>query len=133
MKKILTCAALAEGLPSQSKLAKLGLSSMSVVSDAQGGQVRGEGFGGITILFTLNTTIGVGNTASATGTQSNVFGQDAQVLGTTTFGGTGFGGFQDSTAPDFSTYVSTPITVNTSGGGVTSVSSIQGFMWGAGR
>ena len=143
MKKVLTCAALAvalcagtalaEGQPSPSKLAKLGLGSLQTASDVDGQQVRGEGFGGMSIFFTLNTTIGVGNTASAVGTQSNVFGQDAQTLGVVTFGGTGFGGFQDNTAPNFSTFVSTPITVNSAGGGNTAVSSIQGFMWGAGR
>lgn len=123
----------AEGLPSQSKLAKLGLGSMNIVADQRGDEVRGQGFGATTILFALNATVGIGNTASATGTQSSVFGQDARFLGEVSFGGNGFGGFADSTAPDFSTYVSTPITVSTAGGGVTSVSSIQGFMWGIGR
>jgi hypothetical protein len=36
--------ALAQGIPSQSKLSKMGLSSMKVVSDDVGSQVRGKAF-----------------------------------------------------------------------------------------
>lgn len=51
-------AANAEGLPSQSKMANLGLSSMSVVSDQQGNEVRGQGFGASTLTFNILATAG---------------------------------------------------------------------------
>lgn len=41
---ISSAVSLAEGLPSKSKLAQLGLSSMTVASDEQGAQVRGSGY-----------------------------------------------------------------------------------------
>ena len=144
MKKIAMIAALvavfavssvyAEGVPSQSKLNSLGLSSLNVASDAAGQEVRGEGFGAASFTFNLAVTAdGGANTQTAVGTQSSVFGQDPQTLDAVSFGGTGFGGFADNTAPDFSTYVSTPITINAAFGGVTSVASIQGFSWGIGK
>lgn len=45
-----------EGLPSQSKLNKLGLSSMRVASDHAGQQVRGQGF--VKIVFNWHTAAG---------------------------------------------------------------------------
>jgi len=45
-----------EGLPSQSKLNNLGLSSMQVASDQAGEQVRGQGF--VKIVFNWNTQAG---------------------------------------------------------------------------
>ena len=54
---LVSSVALAEdGLPSQSKLNKLGLSSMQVASDAAGEQVRGKGFS--KIIFSWQASAG---------------------------------------------------------------------------
>ena len=47
---------LAEGVPSQSKLNNLGLSSMQVATDHDGMQVRGKGF--VKVLFNFKTEAG---------------------------------------------------------------------------
>jgi hypothetical protein len=52
-----SAAALAgDGLPSHSKLSKMGLGSMKVADDAQGLQVRGRGFGALGIAFITTST-----------------------------------------------------------------------------
>jgi hypothetical protein len=50
---------LADGLPSRTKLAQMGLSSMKVVQDQQGEQVRGKGFGAAYFSFRSTLTEGV--------------------------------------------------------------------------
>ena len=127
--------AYAEGVPSQSKLNSLGLSSLNVASDVAGEEIRGEGFGATTLTIALSVGVGIGTGTGASavgGTQSSVFGQDPQSLNAVSFGGSGFGGFTASTAPNFATFVSTPLTINAATGGQTSVASVQGFSWGLG-
>ena len=48
-----------ENVPSQAKLSKLGLSSMSVVSDAHGDEVRGQGLGVLGGTFWTRALSGV--------------------------------------------------------------------------
>jgi hypothetical protein len=126
---------MAEGLPSRSKLSKLGLSSMQVASDDAGSAVRGKMFGAASITFTLTATDNsiIPNTSTVTGTLSYSHGQAPRPLGATTFGGGGFGGFNDNTNPNFSTFTSTPLTTDTTVTGNAFVSSIQGFMFSIGR
>jgi hypothetical protein len=52
-------AANAQGRPSSAKLGRLGLSSMKVVSDQRGEEVRGRGFGAGFFRFTATVTEGV--------------------------------------------------------------------------
>jgi hypothetical protein len=140
MKKSLVVAALfaamsaavasAEGLPSQAKLSQLGLSSMDVVSDAEGTAVRGKflGTGGVlnlgaSIVFTplggapaippvAGNTFAVFPTIAA---QSYIAGNAPRALGASAFGGQGFATVNVTTTngnPTFSGYVNVPATAS---------------------
>jgi hypothetical protein len=105
----------AQGQPSSSKLAKMGLSSMRVVTDSQGEQVRGRGFGAgfFTIRMTLtegvfNTTTNqfvnnTANTITATATNAFTWGQDPRATPGAVVAGTG--GFNPVTP-------GSPVTIN---------------------
>jgi hypothetical protein len=129
--------ALADGVPSRSKLSKLGLGAMQVQSDEAGTAVRGKGFGASSMLVGLNAGTLLGG-ATAASAQQIVYGHAPRVAGVVVYGGTGFGGFSlPAVAPDnlpnFSGYVSIPFAVSVSDASGSSQAAATGFLFGFGR
>lgn len=112
----------AEGLPSQSKLSQLGLSSMNVVSDQQGETVRGKflGVGGILTLGGTGTGTPGGGvvTFPVIAAQSYISGNAPRALGNTVFGANGFATVNIATTatgnPTFTNFVNIPLTASVS-------------------
>lgn len=137
----------AEGLPSQSKLSQLGLSSMNVVSDQQGHTVRGKflGSGGILGLgLTATGTPGNGTLAfpgalvvfPTIAAQTQIAGNAPRSLGATAFGAGGFGTVNVATTngnPTFSGYVNVPAVASAADVSGTAQISIQFFTMTAGN
>jgi hypothetical protein len=116
----------AEGLPSQSKLAKMGLSSMSVVDDHAGTQVRGKGFGAGYFAFAVAVVdpLNVGAAATSTFVGAYTFGQDPRAAAGDLV--TGTGGI-DPIAPG------SPLTVNLATPNGVWTASTFGIAFGAGN
>jgi hypothetical protein len=106
--------AFGDGRPSSAKLAKFGLSSMKVVADEQGEQVRGRGFGAGFFRITMTVTEGVfvnggfvnntpANTITAAATNAFTWGQDPRASAGAVVAGSG--GFNPVTP-------GSPVTIN---------------------
>jgi hypothetical protein len=126
--------ALADGIPSRSKLSKLGLGAMQVQSDEAGTAVRGKGFGASSMLVGLNAGTLLSG-ATAVSAQQIVYGHAPRVAGEVVFGGTGFGApaAGPGNFPNFSGYVSIPFAVTVADVSGASQASATGFLFGFGR
>lgn len=134
----------AEGLPSQSKLSQLGLSSMTVVGDEQGAEVRGKflGVGGILSLGASTTgTPGIPGLLApilapgvvvfpTIAAQTQIAGNSPRALGASAFGAGGFATVDVTTTngnPTFSNFVNVPAVASVADVSGTAQLSIQFF------
>lgn len=145
---VVTQADAADGRPTQSKLSKLGLKSMKVVSDEQGHIVRGKflAVGGILTPGASTASTPLGGTAvfpavippnTSVNPLFYIAGNAPRPLGNTVFGVTGFGTVNVTTSatgnPSFSGFVNVPYAVTATDISGSATVSIQFWSFSAGN